>query len=289
MSLINQARIKCIARIKCLNSGRQHIGNIGFFRFSCLLLPHSRSKALTRTFKSLFTILIVVFCISTFFMQEAQGTEKKVLDSSDFSQLFNQFIRADIPFPSANLEITNFSSRPQTLTIPAGQEKYLFDMGPMTGRLGLRTFYLDILVDDNQAGRVKMSGDVQLYGNVCTAARTLKRGSLLSLEDVNISRRNITMLGGDIVQDLSAVLGKELKTTLKPGSLLLTSLLRAPQIIKRGDMVVIVSGSDTIHISVPGKARTAGALGDIIKVKNMMSRRELYAKIINQDEVQVEF
>ena len=54
-------------------------------------------------------------------------------------------------------------------------------------------------------------------------------------------------------------------------------------------MVTILADSGQIHVSVPGKARSAGALGDIIKVKNMLSRREIYAKIINQDEVQVEF
>lgn len=234
--------------------------------------------------------LIFLFSFACLFLSgPAYAGEKTFLGTQQFFRLFEKFITADSPFSSDDLEISDFNCRPDTLEIPPGKIEYRFDMGPMTGRLGLRTFYLDVLVNDRLAGKIKMSGNVQLFGNVLSAARPLKRGSVLTRQDLEVSKRNITMLGTDIAKDPALVVGKQLKTSLQPGRLLYTSHLKPPQIIKRGDMVVILADSGRIQVSVQGKARSSGALGDLIKVKNMMSRKEIYAKVINQDEVQVEF
>ncbi len=243
----------------------------------------------TRSIHSLLIYFALCTCVGLLFSCQAHAGDKRLIDAQHLSRLFEKFIAADSPFPGEDLKVSNFTSRPDTLELPPGEIEYLFDMGAMTGRLGLRTFYLDVLVNGLQVERVKMSGTVQLYGNVLSAARTLKRGSILTRQDLKQSRRNISMLGANLAQAPILVIGKQLKTTLQPGSILFTSLLKTPQIVKRGDIVTILADSGQIHISVPGKARSAGALGDTIKVKNMLSRREIYAKIINQDEVQVEF
>jgi flagella basal body P-ring formation protein FlgA len=219
----------------------------------------------------------------------SQAVEQRGLEAWQLAKLFEKFIAADLPFPAEDLAISDFSSHPESLELPVGEIEYLFDMGPMTGRLGLRTFSLEVLVNGLPIGKVKMSGTVQLYGSVLSAARTLKRGTILSRQDLTQSRRNITQLGPDLAREPAMVVGKQLKTTLTPGSIIFTSLLKAPQIIKRGDLVTILAKSGQIRVSVTGKARGAGALGDVIKVKNMMSRREINARIINENEVQVEF
>lgn len=244
---------------------------------------------LNRSLHRLFVLFSLWICSGLFFASPAPADDQRVLDAPQMYRLYKQFIFADIPFPAADLEISNFASRPETLALPPGEIKYLYDMGPMTGRLGLRTFTVDVLVNGIQAGSVKMVGDVQLYGSVLSAARTLKRDTVLAREDLKLTRRNITMLGPDIIQDPAGAIGQELKTTLQPGSILFSSLLKAPRVIKRGDMVVILAESGGIRVSVTGKARSSGGQGDLIKVKNMMSRKEIYAKIINQDQVQVEF
>ncbi|MCK5227528.1 MAG: flagella basal body P-ring formation protein FlgA, partial [Desulfobulbaceae bacterium] len=42
-------------------------------------------------------------------------------------------------------------------------------------------------------------------------------------------------------------------------------------------------------ITTPGQVRSPGAAGEIVKIKNLMSRREIYAKVVTEDQVEVDF
>lgn len=60
-------------------------------------------------------------------------------------------------------------------------------------------------------------------------------------------------------------------------------------VVKSGQMVTIVAENDVIKVSVAGKARSAGAEGDIIMVQNLNSLKEIPARVINATTVQVSF
>jgi flagella basal body P-ring formation protein FlgA len=216
-------------------------------------------------------------------------SSEETLTTEKLGEIFRQLITEDSPFSAEDLVITNFSCRPNQIELPPGNIEFLTDIGNMTGRLGLRSFVLKIVVDGKQQARVKMAGNLLLFGNVISAAKVLKRDKLLTHEDLLITRKNITMLGADLSKDPSLVVGKQLKTTLRPGAIVYDSFLKSPQIIKRGDMVQIVAENPRIHVSVRGQARSSGARGEMIKVKNMMSRKQIYARVINHNEVNVEF
>jgi flagella basal body P-ring formation protein FlgA len=65
-------------------------------------------------------------------------------------------------------------------------------------------------------------------------------------------------------------------------------LVRAP-IVKRGDMVTILAESGGLRVSVPGKILEKGYKGQLVQVQNTMSRKKIYAKVINDATVMVDF
>lgn len=219
----------------------------------------------------------------------AAAESPTALDSAALEALYTEILLADSPFKAEDLEISKFSCRPDSIVLPTGKVEYKPEIGTTSGRLGQRSFTLEIFVDGIKVGEVKMNGVLELYGEVVSAAKHLSRNTILSAADLTSSRKNITMLNADLLQDIDLAVGKQLKTTLRPGAIVFNSLLSSPRVIKRGDRVIITAKSGQINVSVNGLARSAGAVGDVIKVKNMMSRREIYARIINPDEVEVEF
>jgi len=146
----------------------------------------------------------------------------------------------------------------------------------------------DLLVDGVAQGRVKLSGDLALFGEVLCTTATLPRHTLITASHLQRVRRNLTMLGPDLVSEESAAIGKELKTTLQAGAILYGNLIKAPEVVKRNDIVSILAASESLLITVPGRAQGAGATGELIKVKNLMSRKEIVAKVLGPGAVQAQ-
>jgi flagella basal body P-ring formation protein FlgA len=65
-------------------------------------------------------------------------------------------------------------------------------------------------------------------------------------------------------------------------------LVRAP-IVKRGDMVTILAEAGGLRVSVPGKILEKGYKGQLVRVQNTMSHKKIYAKVINDATVRVDF
>lgn len=219
----------------------------------------------------------------------AEGQQTTRLGADGLQAILQEIILSGKQLPSDTLSIENFSSRPETMELPAGKIDYRIISQSAT-RLGRQTIQAMILVNGIEAEEVTLSGDLLLFGEVVCAARGIPRNTVLSEADIEVVRQNITMLGPGFVQTPAAALGQKAKTTLRPGAVLYSRLLKAPELVKRGDVVSIIARSSALRISVPGRVvESTGAQGDTVRVKNLMSRREVYATVISSDEVQVEF
>lgn len=216
------------------------------------------------------------------------ATDLSILGTKELQSIFTELTSANSSLPKEDIEITNFTANPESITIPKGSQNFQVVSQTQAKQLGRQTIVVEILVDDTAKERVTLSGDIERYGFVVCAKRNLSRRAILAPSDVELVRRNLTMLGPDLVGDAEKAIGMELKTTLQPGAVLYGRLLKSPEVLKRGDIVSIQAATGTLIISVPGRVQTAGAKGDLIKVKNLMSRREVYARVIGPETVQVD-
>jgi flagella basal body P-ring formation protein FlgA len=222
------------------------------------------------------------------------------INSNDFKGIFQTLLQQNNSLQTAKTgqrQIVNFSSKPATLEVPSGVISYktISQTGgrqqshTASNQLGRQVVWLAVLVDGHEEARVKLTGDIQLFGDVVCLRRTKTRHSILSPDDIEIVRRSIGMLGPDFIADPQLAIGRELKTTLQPGAILYGRLLDNPTMVSRGSLVSILARSGALTIKAAGQIRTSGALGDIVQVKNLMSRKEIYARVISPSEVQVDF
>lgn len=215
--------------------------------------------------------------------------EKTVLELADMEKIFQKIVLQDTAWPKDDLVIENFSARPSSLAIPSSTLDFQVLQTSQEEHLGKKVTTIAIMVNGQEYERIRMSGDLQLYGDVLCTTKRLPRHALLSEEDITTVRRNIAPLDSGFVANPQAALGKRLKTALRPGAILYENLLEAPPLVQRGDLVTIVAESANIRITAPGEARNAGALGDLVKVKNLMSRQEIFAKVLGSGMVETEF
>lgn len=240
-----------------------------------------------------FVFFLIILTPPLFFLlvQTGQASDREVilLTQEDLKPVFSKIIMNNTPWPEENLAISGFSARPATMTVPTGDIEYRLINQIHSNYLGRKAITVAVMIDGKEHGQVRMSGDLQLYGEVLCTTRRIKRHTVLAENDIRVIRRNISMLDPDFIKSSKMAVGFRLKYSIRAGAVLFSHQLEAPPLVKRGDLVTIQAKSDKIRVTVPGEVRNPGAIGELVRVKNLMSRKEILARVLDSGTVEVNY
>jgi flagella basal body P-ring formation protein FlgA len=125
---------------------------------------------------------------------------------------------------------------------------------------------------------------VRLIQEVVVTARALARGSLLSTKDLRMEQRNIGGLSSGYFTELPEVLGKNLTRSLGEGVVLNPTVVKAPILVRRGQRVTLLAETNGIEVRMAVKAMSDGSAGDLIRVRNLRSKR-IIEGIVDDDGI----
>jgi flagella basal body P-ring formation protein FlgA len=131
--------------------------------------------------------------------------------------------------------------------------------------------------------------DVEAFTDAVVALHQIERGSSIMAADVVLQKREITYNFNLAARTIAEVIGKKARTTLRANQPVRTDQIERAPLIKSGQMVTIIAENGVLKISVTGLAHSSGAEGDIIRVQNLTSLKEIPAKVIDASTVQVAF
>ncbi len=126
---------------------------------------------------------------------------------------------------------------------------------------------------------------LDVYAEVVVATRSLKRGDVLTHDDVEFKRMNTSSVGRGHIEDASRALGMEIKRPIKPGDVVRLPYLTKPDIVHKGQTVVVSSQSRFLKVETSGVALVSGHMGERIRVKNERSNRVVSAEVIAPGKV----
>lgn len=235
----------------------------------------------------LFTI-VLLFCLACPLPGQAADSISPP-ELATLKNIFNEVVLKDSPWPREDVRIDNFSVRPLPMTLPTGTFDYRITQKPSDARPGKKNVTAAILQEGVEQGLVKMSGDLRLFGTVVSTTKRLNRNDIITDDDITAKRQDISLLDGGLVQDPKQAVGQKLKLSLPAGAILYAQILDAPTLVNRGERVTIMAKSKAIKITAPGEARNSGALGEMVRVKNLMSRREIHARVTGVGIVEAQF
>lgn len=106
--------------------------------------------------------------------------------------------------------------------------------------------------------------------------RSLPKGAVIAAGDVRLAP--VTGLGpDDIFPDPAEVVGRRLKSAVGAGKPLLVRHLEPRWLVEPGAPLVLVAKAGGLSVSAPAEAKEAGLLGDVVRVVNLSSGREVKA------------
>lgn len=117
------------------------------------------------------------------------------------------------------------------------------------------------------------------FAEVVVAAHPLPRNAVLTAADLSVARRRVNPYNADYFTAIDAVSGQLTARTVATGQVLGGSNLKRPQLVRRGDQVIVTSLAGSIKVSVQGRALENGALGDRIDVQNANSERVVEGEV----------
>lgn len=244
--------------------------------------------------------MIILVCLLGFcFSNSVEAFDKKVKEvgddqqhqsiaDSEFQKIFVDFLCRHLHKERRDIAVSKLKvvgSKP----LPLGKISYqLFqkDKRKLKGYVRLTAV---VYVDSVAKNKVKLFGWVDIFDPVVCVARNLKRGEIITKEDVYLARKNISHITQNVLTDTSKIVGLMIKHNVKADTCLKEWMVEKSPMVKRGDIVTILAESLGLRVTAPGKVLMKGYLGGLVKIQNLMSKREIYAKVINSSTVKVDY
>ncbi len=143
--------------------------------------------------------------------------------------------------------------------------------------------------DERVVRNITVRVEVEALAEMVVSLRQLDYGTVITGADIALQKRDIASVSGKFARSADDIVGKRARMTLKANSAVRVDQVEKVPLIKSGQMVTIVAENEVLKISIAGKARSAGAEGDIIMVQNLNSLKEIPARVVNATTVQVSF
>jgi len=107
---------------------------------------------------------------------------------------------------------------------------------------------------------------------VVVLARNVQSDEVLTAEDVTLARRTSASLPYDYLSDSGEAVGFTMRRTQPAGAVVTAAALEAPEVVRRGELVTVTSGSGPISVKSEGVALDAARLNQRLKVRSASGR-----------------
>ena len=137
--------------------------------------------------------------------------------------------------------------------------------------------------------RIHVAAHVDGTVNVITARHPITRSSMITDDDIAIKTRRHSQLNYGYYSSVQQVRQMIAKRNIKTGQIITPGLLKARKLVLRGQSVTILAQLGNLRLSAKGKALMDGQHGQTIKVKNLKSKKLIYAQVISNGVVKVNY
>lgn len=128
---------------------------------------------------------------------------------------------------------------------------------------------------------------VKVFKSIVVASRSLNANTILTEDDLMMTRRDISVLRQAYVMDINQLVGQQLKYATTAGSALKVNAVKQQKIVRRGEHIMLVASVGTMEVRMSGTAMSDAILGQKVKVKNSSSKRVVEGIVKGPGLVQV--
>lgn len=206
----------------------------------------------------------------------------------DFNRLEHAVTRyiqqQDIPLKRVRVSLTSLNKQLQLK--PCNQELNV-SMAPGSRLIGHTS--LSVSCASPQPWRIHVAAHVDGMVDVFVARHPLTRNSIITDNVLEVKSRRISQLSHGYYAALPQLRHMIAKRNIKAGQVITPGMLKAKKLVIRGQSVTILAEHGNLNLSAKGKALMDGRQGQTIKVKNLASKKMIYAQVVSNGVVKVNY
>ncbi len=233
-----------------------------------------------------FIFLTMVIVIGmTFFNAESHAMNT---GSYPIHAAVRQYIEANMPWTPETVRIDFLSEETESITPnrsitlriePAGNQDFIGDM----------VFLVKSFKGGSLLRTESVRTRIEVLRDVVVAAKALPAGTTLTDSDVKTIRKWVRRIHPQSLSSLETTSGKRLTRQIASGTEILATMLKETPLVRKGKMVRMVFDNGLMHIATVGLSEEDGVAGNIVRVKNIMSNKIIYARVLSDSLVGIEF
>ena len=177
------------------------------------------------------------------------------------------------------------NARPTRL--PAGEHQVGIHFRPGEDFAGPTRAELRVTTGGRTFKRLWFTARVKRVVPVLRVKRRLRAGHVIRRRDVTVDEAVAERVAAGALARVEDAIGRKLRSPVQHGRALTAALIAAPDAVRRGDLVTLVSGRGTLQVTAPGRVAQTAALGATIRVQNLASRRSVLGRVEDPDTVRV--
>ncbi|MGD9126397.1 MAG: flagellar basal body P-ring formation chaperone FlgA [Planctomycetia bacterium] len=154
-------------------------------------------------------------------------------------------------------------------------------------KLGTCRFLIELRAFNRNSKQVEVDAQLSLPDSVVAAKRRLRRGTILQAADLTLIYDTPSARRVEGFYSMRDVIGKELTQAVGEGDVIPVDYVSSPIIVRKREVVTVVSRAAGIAVSTNARAKESGSMGELIPVESLESREVYFAKVTGLRELEV--
>jgi flagella basal body P-ring formation protein FlgA len=150
-----------------------------------------------------------------------------------------------------------------------------------------KTVMIPIYNVKNPAAKGWVVAEIKQYRNLPILNRSVKFDEVLTKDMFTFEKREISNMRNTVTQ-IEDIERMQAARFLNAGQTLQFNDMKREQVLKKGQMVKAIFGSNSFEVIISAEAQESGSVGDVVKIKNTDSQKVFAGKIVDRGVVRIE-
>lgn len=232
----------------------------------------------------------VLFCLSFSARADAPAPAapqaKKLLTEADALKLLTSTLQETYVRDRGELELS-FTQPWVAPTLPDEPLTVKVLEIPTVGVTASFIIRFQLCTTNQTVGTWQASMQAHIWRDVWVAHSDLRRGELIAEADVTRERRDVLSVSESLAEFSQTDTSLELANQMRAGAILLARNLKPRTVMRRGQMANAVLEDGALSITMKVEVLEDGAIGQVVRATNPVSKRNVSGKIIDDKTILV--
>jgi len=218
----------------------------------------------------------------------AKAAAEKVIDQDKLNRAVGLHIDKNMPWMKGSMRFEILSALPQ-LAMPEGKVTWKVESRANEDYLGETNYVLKLYNNGVLFREEPIRARIEVLREFVISTKNMGRNHVVAAEDISLQKRWVRSIPLNSISDMNDVIGKSLCLSVRPNTEITGNMLKAVNAVTRGRIVQVILDSGAINITTMGMAEEDGVEGSFVRVRNISSNKIIYARVVGESKVKVDF